>query len=190
LGDGVLIGLDPEEIQLHKEAVRDIVSSHGGAPDLLTLLLEAQERTGWLSPAAMGEAARLLNISKTSVYSTATFYNRFRFTPPGRRRIDVCMGTACHVRRGAAILDLWKRRLEIGVGETTADRGFSLDRVDCVGCCAMAPVTVIDGEAQGKMTINSVDGVLLRFGIQIDKGSKETTGPDGRGEEIPENDKK
>ena len=128
---------------------------------LVTVLLALQEHFGYLSSAGMREVARLMNLSPANVYGVATFYNRFRFNPPGRHQIKVCMGTACHIKRSDKILDHWMRRLEIGAGEVTADREYSLERVACVGCCTLAPVTVVGDEVIGNMSTSKVDGILL-----------------------------
>lgn len=111
----------------------------------------------------MVEIARFLGIPEINVYGVVTFYNQFRLNPPGRHSIRVCLGTACHVKRGYVTLDAWKRRLGIDRGQTTPDREFDLDTVACVGCCAMAPVTVVDGEPQGHVEPTRVDGILLAF---------------------------
>ncbi len=161
-----------DETVRNPQVVGEIVTRHDGPHDLISILLEIQEKLGWLSRESMLEAAHLLQISETTVYSVATFYNRFRFTPPGKFNVHVCMGTACHVRRGGVILDLWKRRLEISEGETTSDREYSLDRVDCVGCCAMAPVTVVNDDVLGKMTTAAVDGVLLKHEMERETDRK------------------
>lgn len=159
------------EQQENIETVRKIIETLDGSENLVAILLEIHGRLGYLPREAMLETARLLGMSETTVYSVATFYNRFRFVPPGRHGIRACMGTACHVKRGDVILDIWKRRLEISEGGVTEDREYSLDRVDCVGCCAMAPVTVVDDNVHGKMTPASVDGILL--GHRIDREQKE-----------------
>ena len=104
-----------------------------------------------------------------NVYSVVTFYNQFRLNPPGKHSIKVCLGTACHMKGGYITLDSWKRRLGIEVGQTTANREFDLSTVACVGCCVMAPVTVVDNKPQGKVEPTKVDGILLSFGVEIEK---------------------
>jgi NADH-quinone oxidoreductase subunit E len=93
-----------------------------------------------------------------------TFYNQFRLNPPGKHSIRVCLGTACHMKGGYITLDAWKRRLKIESRQTTPDREFDLDTVACVGCCAMAPVTVVDNKPEGKVEPTRVDGILLGLG--------------------------
>ena len=111
---------------------------------MIPALQQVQGKLGYLPREAMLEIARFLNISDIDVYSVVTFYNQFRLTPPGEHLVRVCLGTACHMKGGYITMDAWKRRLSIDRGETTPDREFDLDIVACVGCCAMAPVTVLD----------------------------------------------
>jgi NADH-quinone oxidoreductase subunit E len=111
----------------------------------------------------MLEAASFLDAPGSEVYSVATFYNQFRFVPPGKHQIKVCLGTACHIKGGKIILDSWQRELDIEEGETTPDREFSLERVACVGCCAMAPVSVVDDQVEGTISPTRVKGILLSF---------------------------
>ncbi|HUL24138.1 MAG TPA: NAD(P)H-dependent oxidoreductase subunit E, partial [Thermodesulfobacteriota bacterium] len=92
--------------------------------------------------------------------------------PPGKHSIRVCMGTACHVKGGRITLEAWQRRLKIGPGETTSDREFDLDTVACVGCCAMAPVTVVDKKVEAKADPTRVDGILLSYQLQKEKEEK------------------
>jgi len=141
--------------------------------NLIPILQKIQEELGYLQPYAMLEVARFLNIPDIDVYSVATFYNQFRLTPPGKHSIRVCMGTACHVKGGHITLAAWQRRLKIGPGETSPDREFDLDIVACVGCCAMAPVSVVDKKVEGKANPTRVDGILLSYQLQKEQEEKE-----------------
>jgi NADH-quinone oxidoreductase subunit E len=140
--------------------------------NLIPILQQIQAEVGYLPPEAMLEVARFLNIPEIDVYSVATFYNQFRLTPPGKHSIRVCMGTACHVKGGHITLAAWQRRLKIEPGQTTPDREFDLDTVACVGCCAMAPVTVVDKKVEAKADPTKVDGILLKFQLQKEKEDK------------------
>jgi NADH-quinone oxidoreductase subunit E len=140
---------------------------------LIPILQQIQAELGYLPRPAMLETARFLNIPEIDVYSVATFYNQFRLTPPGKHSIRVCMGTACHVKGGHISLEAWQRRLKIEPGETTSDHEFDLDTVACVGCCAMAPVTVVDRKVEGKADPTRVDGILLSYQLQKEKEGKE-----------------
>jgi NADH-quinone oxidoreductase subunit E len=140
--------------------------------NLIPILQQIQEEFGYLPPDAMFEVARFLNIPEIDVYSVATFYNQFRLTPPGKHSVRVCVGTACHVKGGHITLAAWQRRLKIESGQTTPDREFDLDSVACVGCCAMAPVTVVDKKVEAKADPTRVDGILLQFQLQKEKKDK------------------
>ncbi len=122
----------------------------------------------------MVEIAAHLGIPEIDVYGVVTFYNQFRLNPPGKHSIRVCLGTACHMKGGYITLDAWKRRLDIDSGETTADREFDLDTVACVGCCTMAPVTVVDNQPERKVEPTKVDGILLAFELIREAKNKET----------------
>jgi NADH-quinone oxidoreductase subunit E len=104
----------------------------------------------------------------------ATFYNQFRFNPPGRHPVRVCLGTACHVKGGEIILENFERKLQIKDGQTTADREFSIDRVACVGCCALAPVAIVGETLYGKMQPSKVEGIVLRVQIEKEQQERET----------------
>lgn len=140
--------------------------------NLVGILQALQDHFGYLSKTGMRQISARMGIKPANVYGVATFYNQFRFVPPGRYAIKVCMGTACAIKDGHHILDQWERRLEIGVGEVTADREYSLDRVDCVGCCTLAPVTVIGDEVIGQMAVTKVDGLLLQHQIKREQAAK------------------
>ncbi len=137
--------------------------------NLIPILQQIQSKLGYLPEEAMREVAEYLCIPETDVYSVATFYNQFRLNPPGKHSVRVCLGTACHMKGGYIILDAWKRRLGIEPGQTTPDRRFDLDTVACVGCCAMAPVTITDNKVEGKVSPTRVDGILLSYDIKNHK---------------------
>jgi len=159
----------------NEEKTREIFSRlESKRENLIPILQQIQEALGYLPTDAMTEVARFLRIPEIDVYSVVTFYNQFRLTPPGKHSIRVCMGTACHVKGGHIALEAWQRRLKIGPGETTSDREFDLDTVACVGCCAMAPVTVVDKKVEAKADPTRVDGILLSYQLQKEKEEKET----------------
>jgi len=154
--------LTEEEIREAVEKTREITAGCDTARgSLIPVLQKIQDRLGYVPAPAMEEAARHFGIPAVDVYGIVTFYNQFRLTPPGRHRVKVCMGTACHMKGGNIIMESWERVLKIKVGETTPDREFSLERVACVGCCTMAPVLVKDETVIGKMTPTKVDGMLF-----------------------------
>ena len=156
-----------------KEKTKEICDPLGNnRENLIPILQRVQAGFGYLPHCAMLEVAQFLSIPEIDVYSVATFYNQFRLTPPGKHSIKVCMGTACHVKGGHITLAAWQRRLNIGPGETTPDREFDLDTVACVGCCAMAPVMVVDQKVEGKTDPTRVDGILLSYQLQKEKEGK------------------
>jgi NADH-quinone oxidoreductase subunit E len=131
---------------------------------LIDILQDVQSREGYLSNAAMLRVAKFLDMPSATVWGVATFYNQFRFTPPGRQSVRVCMGTACHLAGGQLVLDAMSRELKIEVGGTTEDREFDLDRVACIGCCALAPVVTIGGGVYSRMTPPKVEEALVALG--------------------------
>ena len=139
---------------------------------LIPILQTVQEKLKYLPPEAIKLVADYLEIPNSQVYGVATFYNQFRFNPPGKHPVKVCLGTACHVRGGDIILENFERKLEIKEGETTPDREFSVERVACVGCCALAPVALIGDDVHGKMAPSKVEGLILGFQIQKEKEAR------------------
>ena len=140
--------------------------------NLVSVLQAMQEEFGYLSKGGMKEIASHMGLTSANVYGVATFYNQFRFVPPGKYAIKMCMGTACVIKQSQLILDHWERRLGIEVGQVTADREYSIDRVDCVGCCTLAPVTVIGDKVIGEMAVTKVDGLLLQHKIAREREAK------------------
>ena len=141
---------------------------------LIPMLQFVQDTLAYLPAPAIRLVADHLGISASEVYGVATFYNQFRFNPPGRHPIKVCLGTACHVKGGEIILENFERKLQIKDGQTTADREFSIDRVACVGCCALAPVAIVGETLYGKMQPSKVEGIVLKIKIEKEKQERET----------------
>lgn len=135
--------------------------------DLIPLLQLVQLRLGYIPEEAIGLLAGHLGLSRSQVFGVASFYNQFRFNPPGRYDIKVCLGTACHVRGGDIVLENFERKLDIAEGQTTTDREFSLDRVACVGCCVLAPVALVGDEVYGHMSPSKIEGLFTR--LETDK---------------------
>jgi NADH-quinone oxidoreductase subunit E len=138
-----------------------IFARHRGVrAELIPLLQAVQADLGYLSPDSMREVARFLRMPESVIFGVATFYAQFYLTRQGRHKIKVCQGTACHVRGGAAILQAVTRKLGIEAGQTTGDDEFSLERVACVGSCALAPVVVTDDKVHGAMTPAKTDRLV------------------------------
>jgi len=127
---------------------------------LVPLLQRTQAALGYLPPDAVHVIARRLRITDNEVFSVASFYSQFRFTRPGRHLLRVCLGTACHVKGGVQMLETLERRLGAGAGETTADGEYDVERVACLGCCALAPVVTLDGDTHGQMSVLKLQGLL------------------------------
>jgi NADH-quinone oxidoreductase subunit E len=140
---------------------------------LIPILQRIQETLAYLPPEAIKMVAGHLHLSAGEVYGVATFYNQFRFHPPGKHPIKVCLGTACHVRGGEIILENFERKLNIRDGETTPDREFSIDRVACVGCCAIAPVALVEEKVYGHMAPSKVEGLILGFRMEKERQERE-----------------
>ena len=144
-----------------RTAVELVVAKyHGRKRSLIPILQDLQERCRWLSPEILDEVAAVLGLPAAHVWSVATFYRSFSLEPRGRHRCTVCMGTACHVRGGAAVLEHFERKLGIRAGETSADGEYTLERVNCLGACALAPLAIVDGRYYGQMTEIKADGIL------------------------------
>ncbi|MCG6895281.1 MAG: NADH-quinone oxidoreductase subunit NuoE [Desulfobacteraceae bacterium] len=158
--------LTPEESAILEELRQSIRGDDSQRSRLIPILQKVQERLGYLPPEAVKMVADHLAVPLSEVYSVATFYNQFRFHPPGKYPIKVCMGTACHVRGGEIILENFERKLEIKEGETTEDREFSIERVACVGCCALAPVALVGETVHGHMAPSKVEGLFTRIQVQ------------------------
>jgi NADH-quinone oxidoreductase subunit E len=140
--------------------------------NLIPILQNIQGAHAYLAPEAIRLVAAHLEVPTSEVYGVATFYNQFRFNPPGKNPIKVCLGTACHVKCGDIILENFERKLEISENETTPDREFSLERVACVGCCALAPVAVVGETVHGHMAPSKVEGLIMRIRLENEMREK------------------
>ena len=130
---------------------------------LIQILLDVQREYNWLPKEALMRVSERLGIPVSRTYRVASFYKAMSLNPIGRHLVSVCLGTACHVRGGPRILDKASQVLGIRDGETTADQNFTLQRVNCLGCCALGPVMVVDGEAYGKLGLSNVEEVLTNY---------------------------
>ncbi|MDD3468713.1 MAG: NADH-quinone oxidoreductase subunit NuoE [Thermoguttaceae bacterium] len=127
---------------------------------LIPMLQEVQEKFGYLSREAVIQIGDYLKLPTSKIYGVATFYNQFRFQPQGHFHIQVCRGTACHVKGSAAVLDAVRRELKIEPGQTTRDGMFSLEIVACIGACGLAPVICIDGNFHASVTTQKISSIL------------------------------
>ncbi len=172
-----------DELDVLEEMKGILESTNSDGTSLVTLLQAVQRHFGYLPREAMIEVARAKGVSSAAVFGVASFYNQFRMIPPGKHPVKMCMGTACHIKGGSAILKVWETKLGIGEGEVTEDRLYSLDRVACVGCCAMAPVAVVGEEVHGNMMPTSVGGIMLAVELAEKRERKqEEQGPENQEE--------
>lgn len=137
---------------------------------LISILQDVQNKYNWLPQDIIKYIARKLSVSLTDVFGIVTFYKSFSLEPRGKHIIKVCLGTACHVRGGARILDGLERKLGIKERETTKDGQFTLETVNCLGCCAIGPIMMVDGEPHGEMNVKKANSVLAKC---RDEGGKE-----------------
>lgn len=131
--------------------------------NLISILLDIQDEYNYLPQEALISVATKLDIPVIDVYAVATFYTVFSLKPRGKHIINVCVGTACHVRGGQRILDRIQRNLQINPGETTEDKLFTLETVRCLGCCALGPVMVIDGTYYSHLTTKAADSIVDKY---------------------------
>jgi NADH-quinone oxidoreductase subunit E len=132
----------------------------GDRSALIQVLLEIQRQNRWLPQEALKQVSQRLGVALTQIYHIATFYKAFSLMPKGRHSVTVCLGTACQVRGAPRLLDKVTENLKIKEGETSADMQFSLDTVRCLGCCAIGPVMVVDGEYYGKPSGKKVEQII------------------------------
>lgn len=130
---------------------------------ILAILQDIQAKEKYLPKEVLEHVGQRLNIPVNKIYRIATFYRAFSLTPRGRHEICVCLGTACHVRGAHRIVDQIGIQLGIRPGETTKDRNFTLETVNCLGVCASGPILAVDGEYFGNMSPIKVEGVLKKF---------------------------
>jgi NADH-quinone oxidoreductase subunit E len=133
------------------------------ASSLIQVLLEIQRENRWLPREALERVSEKLKVPLNRIQNIVTFYKAFSLVPKGRHEIHVCTGTACHVRGAPRLLDSIQDVIGIGPGETDMELRYSLETVNCVGCCALGPVMVIDGEYHGKMAPAQSEKILKKY---------------------------
>lgn len=143
-----------------KKAKEIIDRYHGERSSLIAILQDIQEAYRYLPKNVLAYISKELFVPLTKIYEVATFYKAFSLTPQGKHMVKLCMGTACHVRGAARILDKLERDLALKPGQTSKDYQFTLETVNCVGACALGPVMVLDGEYHGQVNFKAVDKVV------------------------------
>jgi len=151
-------------MQVDLGVVCEIIENHGyQMSSLIGTLQDIQASMNYLPRKALLQVAKSLDIPMTTIYEVATFYKAFSLEPKGRHTIQVCLGTACHVRGGARILSYLENRLDAKSGETTGDLAFTLESVNCLGACALGPMMVIDRKYYGKISTNKIESILKKY---------------------------
>ncbi|UCG90962.1 MAG: NAD(P)H-dependent oxidoreductase subunit E [candidate division WOR-3 bacterium] len=133
---------------------------HYRKTNIIQILQDIQSEHNYLPEKILKYVSERLKMPLSTIYSIATFYAAFSLNPRGKHLCTVCMGTACHVRGAAAILNEFERKLDIKAGETTGDMNYSLETVNCLGCCAIGPIVVYDGKYMGEFKLKDVAAVL------------------------------
>jgi len=128
---------------------------------LIPILQEVQQNLGYLSNESIYKIAEYLELPESKIYGVATFYNQFKLNPPGKFQIQICRGTACHVKGSNNILETLKRVLDIDTGKTTKDGLFSLETVACLGACSIAPVMTVNGKFYGRLDSKKAEKIIL-----------------------------
>jgi NADH-quinone oxidoreductase subunit E len=147
----------------NKDYVEVFSGFKGEEGDLIPILQRVQEKFGYISEEAVKQISQFLKISENQIFGVASFYSQFRFYPPGRNSIKVCLGTACHVRGGQILCEAVQRELDISPGQTTQDQRFDLQRVACLGCCALAPVMQVNDDIHSRMSVIRLKEILNRY---------------------------
>ena len=146
------------------DSVDRIIDRYAGEEGaLIQVLLDVQREYNWLPGEALRQISERLKIPVSRIYRVASFYKAMSLTPIGRHLVNVCLGTACHVRGGPRIMDKVEELLGIKAGETTPDQRFTVNRVNCLGCCALGPVIVVDEEYHGKLAPAKLKEVLETY---------------------------
>jgi len=148
----------------NKQIIIDVCKANGNsAGNVIHVLHGVQGKLGYLPAEVQEFIAKQLNIPVSKVYGIVSFYSFFTMTPKGKYPIDVCLGTACHVRGSDKLLEEFRRQLGIGEGQTTEDGLFSLSTLRCVGACSLAPVAMIGERVFGRLTPNQVAGIFAEY---------------------------
>ena len=149
---------------MDNDRVDQIIDKHQAEPSsLIQVMLEIQSENNWLPKSTLDRISERLEVPLARILHIATFYKAFSLVPKGRHGIHICVGTACHVRGASRILDTVQEKTGIKPGETDLDLKFSLEVVNCLGCCALGPVMEIDGKTHGKMTPGETAEVLKNY---------------------------
>jgi NADH-quinone oxidoreductase subunit E len=151
-------------MEMDQKKIDQIVDKYAGEEGvLIQLLLDVQKELNWVPKEAIQRISERLQVPLSQVYRVASFYKSMSLKPRGRHLVSVCLGTACQVRGGPRVMDRVGQVLGLNPGETTPDMKFTMERVNCLGCCALGPVIVVDGEYYGKMLPAKAEEILKSY---------------------------
>jgi len=156
--------MDTVDLDIDLDKVDQIVDAYNeDKGSLIQILLDVQKQYNWLPPETLRRISDRLDMPITQVYRVASFFKALSIVPRGEHIVKACLGTACHVRGWMKVMKRVRRTLGIEDGETTEDMKFSLEKVNCLGCCALGPIITVDDEYHGKMSPGAVPGVLENY---------------------------
>jgi NADH:ubiquinone oxidoreductase subunit E/predicted RNA-binding Zn-ribbon protein involved in translation (DUF1610 family) len=151
-------------------SITDILEKHKKSRgSLISILEDIQAKNGYLPAEALKAVAKQTGRSLVDIYGVATFYRSFSLEPRGKHLVSVCLGTACHVRGAPIVAEEFERQLDVKVGETTSDRQFTLETVNCLGACALGPIVVVDGHYFSNVSVGGVARILKKSRAGLDK---------------------
>ena len=149
---------------MDQKKIDHIVEKYAGEEGvLIQLLLDVQKELNWVPKEAIQRISERLQVPLSQIYRVTSFYKSMSLKPKGRHLVSVCLGTACQVRDGPRVMDRIREILGVNPGETTPDMQFTLERVNCLGCCALGPVMVVNGEYYGKMMPAKAEEILKSY---------------------------
>ncbi len=163
------------ETELDFAAIQAIIADNAGKIEtlidsyvdkkeqLISLLQDIQTEFNYIPQDVLIRISQRLDIPLSQVFSVATFFKAFSLKPRGRHVITICLGTACHVRGGQRLVDKMARSYNLKPGETNEDERFTLETANCLGCCALGPVVVVDGKYESQVTPDKLDKVLKKY---------------------------
>jgi len=150
---------------MEPEKIDDIIDRFGGRTgSLIQVLLALQRELNWLPPSVLERVSERLKVPLARVRQVATFYKAFSLAPRGRHQVHVCLGTACHVRGAPRLVQTIHDHTGLGPGQTDPQLKFTIETVNCLGCCALGPVVEIDGRTYGHVTSEKLPELLESCG--------------------------
>ena len=151
-------------LESNAEKVENLIESYIDKKEqLISLLQDVQAEFNYIPQDVLVRISQKLEMPLSQIFSVATFFQAFSLKPRGRHTITVCLGTACHIRGGQRLVDKIERDYDLKPGETTEDMRFSLETANCLGCCALGPVMVVDGKYESKVTPDKLDKILKKY---------------------------